>query len=182
MKLFELNRKKPLRESVSDQNILNLTPLELLVEMSLKHSLPPSKIVEELVEKAPPGAKAERFIKQSKEDFKKRYGDRWQEVLYATAWKKFGESMGDDNYPALDLADARKAVKLFKEYKRLRGEFAQYTSMGRPTEEDTIRVEMIGDQLEKIKSDLYMMKRYYDLASYRDLADAANLTISNSRK
>lgn len=43
-----------------------------------------------LQEKAPPGKKAEDFIKSSKADFKKRYGDRWEEVLYATAWKKFG--------------------------------------------------------------------------------------------
>lgn len=46
----------------------------------------------ELKEKAPPGAKAERFIKKNKAEFKDRYGDRWEEVLYSTAWKKFGES------------------------------------------------------------------------------------------
>lgn len=47
---------------------------------------------EPVEEKAPPGAKAERFIKKNKEEFKNRYGDRWEEVLYATAWKQFGES------------------------------------------------------------------------------------------
>jgi len=44
-----------------------------------------------LKEVAPPGKKAEEFIKGNKESFKKRYGKRWQEVLYATAWKKFGD-------------------------------------------------------------------------------------------
>lgn len=44
-----------------------------------------------LFERAPPGEKAERFIKKHKPDFKKRYGKRWKEVLYATAWKRFGE-------------------------------------------------------------------------------------------
>lgn len=38
-----------------------------------------------LSEKAPPGM--EDWIKDRKEEFKKRYGDRWEEVLYATAWK-----------------------------------------------------------------------------------------------
>lgn len=43
-----------------------------------------------LSEKAPPGKKAERFIRKRKKDFKKRYGDAWRQVLYATAWKLFG--------------------------------------------------------------------------------------------
>lgn len=42
-------------------------------------------------EKAPPGAKAERFVRKNKSDFKERYGKRWKKVLYATAWKQFGE-------------------------------------------------------------------------------------------
>jgi hypothetical protein len=46
----------------------------------------------EVMEKAPPGEKAERFIKSNKESFKKRYGKDWERVLYATAWKQFGES------------------------------------------------------------------------------------------
>jgi hypothetical protein len=45
----------------------------------------------EFMESAPPGKKAERFIKHQKKDFRKRYGKRWKEVLYATAWKQFGE-------------------------------------------------------------------------------------------
>ena len=43
-------------------------------------------------EKAPPGKKAEKFIKDNKDDFKQKYGKKWQSVLYATAWKQFGES------------------------------------------------------------------------------------------
>ena len=42
-------------------------------------------------ESAPPGKKAEDFIKDNKAEFKDRYGKKWQEVLYATAWKKFGD-------------------------------------------------------------------------------------------
>ena len=40
----------------------------------------------ELEEKAPPGM--EDWINSRKADFKKRYGDKWQQVLYATAWKR----------------------------------------------------------------------------------------------
>jgi hypothetical protein len=46
-----------------------------------------------LDEVAPPGKKAERFIKKHKKEFKKRYGKRGSDVLYATAWKKFGEDI-----------------------------------------------------------------------------------------
>lgn len=45
-----------------------------------------------LNEVAPPGDKAEEWIKSNKEEFKKQYGDEWEEVLYATAWKMFGKS------------------------------------------------------------------------------------------
>lgn len=39
----------------------------------------------EIDEKAPPGM--EKWINDRKPEFKKRYGDKWQQVLYATAWK-----------------------------------------------------------------------------------------------
>lgn len=42
-------------------------------------------------EVSPPGKKAEDWIKSNKAEFKKKYGDRWEEVLYATAWKIFGK-------------------------------------------------------------------------------------------
>lgn len=42
-------------------------------------------------EKAPVGKAAEAFIKDNKKKFKERYGDRWESVLYATAWKLYGK-------------------------------------------------------------------------------------------
>lgn len=51
-----------------------------------------------IAESAPPGKKAERFIRKHKKEFRDRYGKRGTEVLYATAWKKFGESMTLHNY------------------------------------------------------------------------------------
>jgi len=47
--------------------------------------------IEGIEEVSPPGNDAESFIKQNKDEFKKRYGDRWEEILYATAWEKFGK-------------------------------------------------------------------------------------------
>jgi hypothetical protein len=46
---------------------------------------------DELSEVSPPSDKAEEFIKKNKKSFQKRYGARWKEVLYSTAWKKFGK-------------------------------------------------------------------------------------------
>jgi len=43
-----------------------------------------------MFEEAPPGM--EGWIKKRKPEFKKRYGDRWEEVLYATAWKQHNAS------------------------------------------------------------------------------------------
>lgn len=44
-------------------------------------------------EKAPPGKKTEEWIEDNKAEFKERYGDEWEKILYATAWKMFGESI-----------------------------------------------------------------------------------------
>ena len=40
-----------------------------------------------LAEEAPPGM--EYWIKHRKAEFKDRYGDRWEDVLYATAWRQY---------------------------------------------------------------------------------------------
>ncbi len=73
-------------------------------------------------ESAPPGKKAEDFIKKNKADFKKRYGDRWEEVLYATAWKQFGkkEESAIKTAKMLEAVKANKArlVKAFESHKK----------------------------------------------------------------
>ena len=55
-------------------------------------------LCEPLAESAPPGRKAKRFIKKHKKEFRQRYGKRGAQVLYATAWKKFGESVSIRDY------------------------------------------------------------------------------------
>lgn len=46
-------------------------------------------LAEETLEEARRSKKAERFIKKHKQEFKDRYGDAWERVLYATANKRF---------------------------------------------------------------------------------------------
>lgn len=92
MKFYEIEKKNNLLESLEKNVEKSDSLMEALVATALEFGKSTNEVIRDLQEKAPPGAKAERFIQQNKEDFKKRYGDRWEEVLYATAWKQFGES------------------------------------------------------------------------------------------
>jgi hypothetical protein len=49
-----------------------------------------------IVEKAPPDEKIQKWLEEpsTKADFKKRYGDDWEEVMYATAWKVYNDKKG----------------------------------------------------------------------------------------
>lgn len=53
----------------------------------------------EIIEAAPPGM--EDWIMDRKESFKKQYGDRWEEVLYATAWKEYNKKNEDVEFKRL---------------------------------------------------------------------------------
>lgn len=54
-----------------------------------------------ITEASPPSKEAEDWIKSNKEEFKKQYGEDWEAVLYATAWKMFGkkESINEEAAP-----------------------------------------------------------------------------------
>lgn len=43
----------------------------------------------QVYETAPSSKEAEKWILSNKAAFKKRYGEDWQQILYATAWKLF---------------------------------------------------------------------------------------------
>lgn len=63
-----------------------------------------------LYEKAPPGAKAESWVKANKARFKKRYGETAGErVLYAKAWKLFGEEVIDEDAAPTNVMGASAA-------------------------------------------------------------------------
>lgn len=82
-------------------------------------------------EVAPPGKKAEDFIKGAKEDYKKRYGDRWEEVLYATAWKKFGPKKESYVKAAKMLETATEKKKQLKQaFESHKAKFARMVTEG----------------------------------------------------
>ena len=97
--------EKPLKKG--EVRVTKMTPdmvakhFEKDVPAYLRRQQNNEEVVDEV---APPGKDAEMFIKKNKEDFKKRYGDRGEAVLYATAWKKFGPK-----HEGWDLANAALA-------------------------------------------------------------------------
>lgn len=78
--------------------------------MSYSNVLSPFELAQESValdEKAPPGM--ENWIRARKAEFKKRYGDRWQEILYATAWKQYNKNESiEESY---HMSNSVKAVE-----------------------------------------------------------------------
>jgi hypothetical protein len=69
-----------------------------------------------LYEKAPPGAKAEHWVKSNKERFKKRYGEKAGErVLYAKAWKLFGEEAIDEGNPYAEKMERHAKWRAIKD-------------------------------------------------------------------
>lgn len=112
-----------------------------------------------LDEKAPPGKKAESFIKKNKDSFKKRYGKRWKKVLYATAWEKFGEK--SESYVSakkvMEQAHARMA-ELSVMMEKHRRVFATMVNEGRNT--DPLKMgyglegEAILDRMDRVEKKL----------------------------
>ena len=68
-----------------------------------------NEVIEQAVtEVAPPGM--EDWINDRKEDFKKRYGDKWESVLYATAWKRHKNESVEEAAPTAVRALGGAAV------------------------------------------------------------------------
>ena len=71
-----------------------------------------------LLESSPPGTKAEDWVKANKEKFKKEYGeDKYEEVLYATAWKLFGKKEDAMPVNTTDGVANSDSQPLYKHYK-----------------------------------------------------------------
>lgn len=114
-----------------------------------------SKVKESKVEeKAPPGKKAEDFIKGAKADYKERYGDRWEEVLYRTAWKKFGPKsesyLRSEKMLESTLANKSKLEKAFETHKKQFKKMVNEGTLQDPLKtgyglEGELMVEKIGD-------------------------------------
>lgn len=90
MRLYELlesldKDQKRVGQVAGEEKAKNISTV--LGKAPKKHPYNNRLVGEDTVQEvAPPGM--EDWIKDRKADFKKRYGDRWQEVLYATAWKR----------------------------------------------------------------------------------------------
>lgn len=84
--------KAPHVETVLCAKLMEHKNLEsAILETSLSLGITYEDVAKVIMESAPPCPKAEKFIKSAKKSFKKRYGKRWKQVLYATAWKKFSK-------------------------------------------------------------------------------------------
>ena len=114
-------------------------------------------------ESAPPGKKAEDFIKDSKEDFKKRYGKKWEEVLYATAWKKFGDK-SESFKKAGNMLESRKVMlaKLERAFAAHKSGYKRMVKEGKA--DDPLNMgyglegELILEQIGNIKDVIAMIK------------------------
>jgi len=69
-------------------------PLKHALDQAVKNKEVTALGEENLEEVAPPGM--EDWIKGRKEAFKKQYGDRWEGVLYATAWDEYNKKHKKD--------------------------------------------------------------------------------------
>lgn len=81
----EFNKNKEFRRL--SRFLKNLDDNGVILSGILLEKIFPSKV--NLIEVAPPSKKIEKFINDSKESFRKRYGKAWKKILYATAWKKY---------------------------------------------------------------------------------------------
>ncbi len=107
-----------------------------------------------LAEKAPPGKKAEEFIKGAKADFKKRYGKDWEARLYATAWEKFG-TKSESYVKAVKMLEASKEnlARLENAFESHKKQYRKMVSEGTVQDplkvgyglEGELMVEKIGD-------------------------------------
>lgn len=101
-------------------------------------------------EKAPSNPKAEKWIKDNKEQFKQRYGDEWQKYLYGKAWKMFGDEKEDKNVS--ESAEYKgKKVELDKSFRTPDGpkKFAVYVK----NEKGNVVIVRFGDPNMEIKAD-----------------------------
>jgi hypothetical protein len=108
------------------------------------------KIKESLVaEKAPPGKKAEKWIKSNKARFLDQYGKKkGMNVLYATAWKMFGES--NTNYEnAKKLVEGKNKMleNLNNQFALHRQHFAAAVAKGKVKDPLTIGYGIEGEAL-----------------------------------
>lgn len=84
-----------------------------------------------ITEVAPPGKKAEEWIKSNKARFKEQYGDNWEPILYAKAWKMFGKKKKINESELKDFKQkAVRGLYNFDHFEHPDGRFIQVSPHG----------------------------------------------------
>jgi hypothetical protein len=102
-----------------------------------------------ILEVAPPGAKAERFIKKNKEAFIKKYGkEKGPRILYATAWQQFGPKNKSYYSTLKQLGSSKNQLKsLHNEFEQHKKEFATNLSEQKVSDPLNIGHGLIGTNI-----------------------------------
>ena len=134
MKLTEILSENRIKHAFNT-TLADRSPIIALTETAIEHNISVDNVIT-LLEVAPTAPGAEDWINSVKSDFKKRYGDDWQKVLYATAWKRFGESVVTETTTKSSLNDALAAypeelVAYFKDEDTFSGYVADNRLIGR---------------------------------------------------
>lgn len=77
-------------EKAAKRNV-HQVPAEVVANMAGRFEPWPKEVLvrESITEAAPPDPEIEKWIVANKAKFRKEYGDKWEEPLYATAWKMY---------------------------------------------------------------------------------------------
>lgn len=106
---------------------------------------------EDVKESAPPGKKAEDFITSNKIKFKKQYGKKWEEVLYATAWRKFGKKNENfDNAKAVVAESTDKIARINVKMAAHKKSFAKSINEGKSSDPLGLGYGLEGDALKSL--------------------------------
>lgn len=107
------------------------------------------KNVKAILEVAPPGKKAERFIKSQKNEFIKRYGKKkGLKALYAKAWKQF--SPKNENYTnKLKVLESKQKETqlLIDQFNMHRAQFQRHLKEGRVQDPVNVGYGIQGEQI-----------------------------------
>ena len=149
----ETPSQKKAREELSlkkgQVQVTKINPKDLENPLDIPTALRrPTKNESDVDESAPSGKKAEEFITSNKKDFKKRYGKKWEQVLYATAWKKFGKKNESYTQSIKSLAEANtQFASLMDEMAKHKASFKQMVAEGKSTDPLNVGYGLEGENI-----------------------------------
>lgn len=113
---------------------------------------------EQITEKAPPNAEIEKWLEKdsTKAEFKKRYGDEWEKVMYATAWKMHNDKNKEEEWNIDEELDEDWVPKSIDEL------FEEETKDYTPIAFGLLRKKLIKEEGEITPSILKSVEQYAD--------------------